>query len=65
MLNFFKRMTCKHENQITITNIGGDMINMIDARSVRECKDCGKLIFSPYLDKECNKVNEFIRDKED
>lgn len=65
MKNFFKRFRCKHKNQRTITNIGGDMINMIDARSVRECKDCGKIIFSLYLDETCKKVNEFYRDKED
>lgn len=65
MKNFFKRFICKHKNQRTITNIGGDMINMIDARSVRECKDCGKIIFSPCLDIECTKVNKFVITEED
>lgn len=60
MKKFFKRLICKHKNQRTITNIGGDMINMLDARSVRVCRDCKKLIFSPYLDKECRRVNDFI-----
>ena len=58
-MKFLKRMICKHKNQRTVTNIG------VDARSVRICKDCGKLIFSPYLDTECTKVNEFIATEED
>lgn len=65
MKKLLKRLICKHNNQSTITNISGDMINRIDARSIRECKDCGKLIFSRYLDEECDKVNYFYRDKKE
>ena len=64
-MKFLKRMICKHKNQRTVTNIGGDFINLLDARSIRICKDCGKSIFSPNLDTECTKVNEFIATEED
>lgn len=50
---------CQHKNIRTITNIYGDTINVYDARSIRICDDCGKIIYSDYLDKECHYANEF------
>lgn len=64
-MKFLKRLFCKHKNQRTVTNIGGDFINLIDTRSIRICKNCGKIIFSPDLDETCNKVNEFVDTGED
>lgn len=50
---------CQHKNIRTITNIYGDAINAYDARSIRICDDCGKIIYSDYIDKECYKINKF------
>lgn len=50
---------CQHKNIRTITNIYGDAINAYDARSIRICDDCGKIIYSDYIDKECHKINKF------
>lgn len=64
MKKFFKKIICKHKNQITITNIYGDLINALNARSIRICKDCNKLIFSNKLDKNCNEINNLFKVKE-
>lgn len=61
MFNIFKK--CTHKNTRTVTNIYGDTINAFNARSIRVCKDCGKIIYSNYLDKECHKVNNFSTKK--
>lgn len=63
MFKIFKK--CKHENTTTITNIYGDPINYFNARSLRICDDCHKLIYSDYLDKSCDKCNEFPWIKEE
>jgi acetyl-CoA carboxylase beta subunit len=55
----FKRLFCKHINTKTITNIYGDAINHFNARSIRECTDCGKTIYHPSLDKNCKVSNKF------
>ena len=59
MIKIIKRILCKHENQSTITNFYGDAINAFGCRSWRRCNDCGKIIKSEYLDKECDRVNEW------
>lgn len=50
---------CQHKNIRTITNIYGDAINVYDARSIQMCNDCGKIIYSDYLDKDCHNTNDF------
>lgn len=64
MKNFLKKIICKHKNQITLTNIHGDLINALNARSIRICKDGNKLIFSNKLDKNCNEINNLFKVKE-
>lgn len=54
---WIKRLKCKHNNLTTITNIYGDAINYYNCRSIKLCKDCGKLIRSNELDDKCNVVN--------
>ena len=48
---------CKHENIHTITNIYGDAIVGLNCRSIRNCIDCGKVIKSDSLDKNCKRSN--------
>lgn len=42
---WFKRIRCKHENQVCITNIRGDLRNIYNCMSVWKCKDCGKVFY--------------------
>lgn len=60
--NFKWFKECSHNNVRTVTNIYGDAINY-DARSIRICEDCGKIIYSDYLDQECHKINNFSYSK--
>ena len=59
MIKIVKRILCKHENQSAITNFHGDAINAFGCRSWRRCNDCGKISKSEYLDKQCDRVNEW------
>lgn len=52
MLNRLKQKKCKHESIKTITNIYGNNINYYNARSIRICEDCHKVIWHKELDKE-------------
>lgn len=58
----FKKLFCKHE-YVTISNFYGDAILDMSAfsnkiiRSIQQCKKCGKLHRSEYLDKKCKIVN--------
>ena len=60
-MNYFKRkikqFKCKHTNQYTITNFGGDANNFFNCRSWRRCRDCGKII-EGGLDYNCDRVNQ-------
>lgn len=55
--NLIKRIKCKHNNIQTITNLYGDAIIYYNCRSIKICKDCGKIIKSETLDKNCNVIN--------
>lgn len=55
----FGKRRCKHKNLQTITNICGDPINKFNARSIKNCIDCGKIFFDNKLDKNCKKTNIF------
>lgn len=54
-----KRLTCTHEDLYTITNVYGDPINFYDCRSIKQCKNCGKFFYHQFLDRECDRSNEF------
>ncbi len=61
-MNIIKRLRCKHTNKECMSNFYGDYINIVSyhnkiIRSVWRCKNCGKIIYSEYLDKDCNVVN--------
>lgn len=65
-----RRLKCKHENTECITNFYGDPILYFSTwrkiiRSYRRCKDCGKIIPSEYLDKECNIINFWLMRTDD
>lgn len=47
-----KQKKCKHKSIKTITNIYGENINHSNAKSIRICKDCYKVIWHKELDKE-------------
>ena len=47
-----KRLTCTHEDLYTITNVYGDPINMYDCRSIKQCKNCGKIFYHQFLARE-------------
>lgn len=51
----FKRWQCSHAHTQTITNLYGDFININNAKSVKICEDCHKIIFCDEIDKNCNK----------
>lgn len=53
----FRRLFCKHHNQKCITNIYGDLINDYDCRSIWKCLNCGQLIKSDELCKDCKTIN--------
>lgn len=57
----FWRFWCKHDEVKCISNIHGDLINLLSddrtVRSVWKCKKCGKMIYLPYLNPDCNVVN--------
>lgn len=61
LIKFVKRLNCKHTNQKCITNFYGDAINMISTkkiyRSAWECKDCGEILYSEYLEPTCKVIN--------
>lgn len=57
MIKFIKRLRCKHENLTTISNFYGDAINYFGCRSMKQCDDCGKIIKSDCIDKDCKKCN--------
>ena len=69
-MNNFKRkikqFKCKHTNQYTITNFGGDANNFFNCRSWRRCRDCGKII-EGGLDYNCDRVNQiyYVEDETD
>lgn len=60
----FKRLRCKHENQVCITNIHGDLRHIYNCMSVWKCKDCGKVFYKDVLDPNCKLINFWI-EKED
>lgn len=61
MKDIIKRIFCNHEETKTITNFYGDYIDVISRskiyRSERQCKKCGKRLYSEYLDKNCKIAN--------
>jgi|GEM_PF-3511526 len=67
MFRFLKRLSCKHEDEVCLTNLHGDMIDMFNTspqkiyRSVWQCQDCGRVRRSEYLNKNCNIVNFWIK----
>lgn len=56
-MKLFKRLFCKHNEKVCITNIYGDLINDWNCRSVWECKKCGKMFRSDELEESCDVVN--------
>ena len=61
-MNVFKRLFCKHQNKTCLTNFHGDVIHWVSygnkiIRSAWTCKDCGKIIYSEYLEPSCNVIN--------
>lgn len=66
MFGIFRRKCKVHEYE-TITNLYGDAINMYPmkngrvTRSIRRCKHCKKIIYSPILDLKCSIVNHDMK----
>ena len=62
--NFLKRFFCLHD-YYTVTNLYGDAINYAASifdgnrviRSIQQCKNCGKIKRSEFLDKNCKVIN--------
>ena len=60
--SIFKHLFCEHRDKKCITNIHGDLINLLECRSVWECSKCGRRFNHEELDPTCNIVN-FLIDK--
>ena len=62
-MKILKQLFCKHENKTCLTNCYGDYIDIASGykfptiRSIWKCKDCGKIIKSQYLVKDCSVIN--------
>lgn len=62
-MGIIKRFKCKHLNKECLSNFYGDFINVISTnpkkiyRSAWVCKDCGKVIYSEYLEPSCTITN--------
>lgn len=48
-MNFFKRLFHRHDYSRFVRNIYGDEINYTDARSVWQCRTCGKYQYRQEL----------------
>jgi len=48
MLKIIKRLACNHKYEFK-ENVGGDMINYLNCRSIFECKYCGKIKYCDNL----------------
>lgn len=62
MIGFLKRLFCRHKNKKCITNLYGDVVNMLSTdkhiyRSVWKCTNCGKCFYSEKLDPDCMIIN--------
>ena len=60
--SIFKQLFCEHRDKKCITNIHGDLINLLECRSVWECNKCGKIFNHKELEPTCSIVN-FVIDK--
>lgn len=65
----FKRITCKHDDLLCISNIHGDLINIISpvggiTRSVWICKKCGAIKYASFMDPNC-KITNFSHERID
>lgn len=49
MINFLKRLFCRHHKLSFHCNIYGDEINMLNCRSLWKCKRCGHLVKGEQL----------------
>jgi len=59
-----KKLFCKHKNPLKfLNNVYGDMINVVDGRSLWECRECGKIIVKNYLFDE-DYINTLIKNEE-
>lgn len=50
-MNFFKKLFCEHDYSRFARNIYGDEINYANARSVWQCRKCGKYQYQLELNK--------------
>ncbi len=64
MLNFLKSLICKHEEYKPCYNIYGDMINVMNGRSIWQCTNCKKTKVSRKLIPEEVKFPTWIFKKE-
>lgn len=69
ILKLFTRLRCKHDDYRFITNFYGDAILKVSPsnriyRSLYECSNCGKLMYSSQLNMDKNIVNFRDYDKE-
>lgn len=68
MFKIIKRLRCKHTNQECMSNFYGDFINIISVKKVYRsawvCKDCGKVIYSEYLEPSCKITNFNLMNKD-
>lgn len=65
---FIKSLFCLHKNKECITNLHGDIVNLMSNkkhiyRSVWRCTKCGKCFYSSKLDPECNTINWYLKRK--
>ena len=58
--NFLKGLFCVHDFY-TVTNLYGDAIDAVSfkrtIRSVQQCRNCGKIKLSEFLDENCKIIN--------
>ena len=69
IINLLKSLFCLHKNKECITNLHGDVVNMVSTkrhiyRSVWRCTRCGKCFYSEHLDPDCVTVNWYMKRKE-
>lgn len=60
----FKKLFCRHKNQICITNIYGNLINHMNCRSVWQCERCGKYFYNNKLEPRCETIN-FLKSRKE
>lgn len=68
--DFFKKLFCPHKEKVCITNLHGDVVNLMSTkkhiyRSVWRCSRCGKCFYSEKLDPDCVTSNWYVTKKGD